>query len=39
MAVISKENFLDLMNEMPELLISLKRHIYNYEDPIETYCS
>jgi len=37
MATISKQSFKDLMNEMPQLLISLKRHVYRYSDPMKTY--
>ena len=39
MATISKQAFLDLLNEMPDLLIHLKRHIYHYNDPLKTYTS
>jgi signal-transduction protein with cAMP-binding, CBS, and nucleotidyltransferase domain len=39
MATVSKQAFKDLMNEMPDLLLSLKRHIYRYEDPLKTYTS
>ena len=39
MATLSKQNFLDLMNEIPGFLKNMKRHVYRYEDPLKTYTS
>lgn len=37
MATLDRQNFMDLMNEMPDMLKFLKRHIYNYTDPLKTF--
>ena len=37
MGTISKEQFSDLMSEMPELEHYFKKHLYEYDDEMETF--
>ncbi len=39
MATLGKTQFWDLMGELPDMLIELKRHVYRYSDPMKTYNS